>query len=133
MFGWKNKRLALQIEELDRRLEHNSKMIEEDHHDLAELKTLVVELKAHIERLHLEVGTLRSRQQALRLALSEAMTEPASVPKQTTQDTGLASLTPPLAYPGTIIVDHVCVDSDFNVTGNSDICIYCHPDLRNND
>lgn len=54
---------------LNRRLSKNSAMIDEDHNAIVELKTTVVGLKAHVERLHLEVVELRSRQQALRNAL----------------------------------------------------------------
>lgn len=57
---------------VEERLTKNSAIIEERNRVLVDLIATASGLKTHVERLHLEVGELRRRQQALRTALSEA-------------------------------------------------------------
>ena len=143
MFGWKKKQrqLELQVKELEQRLEHNSKIIEEDHHDLAELKVMSAAATALIDALQAKIELLFDRQKRLREGLKVVIdTETRmGIPKQTLEE-GVPFLgdlysgkraVPQLSSPGIPLADHVCcVDSDGNHTGTSDICIYCHPDLR---
>lgn len=110
MFGWNKKQRQLELQ----------------------VKELSTAAKALMDALQTKIELLESRQKQLRDCLKAAIVEPIPIPKQTMPGAGLSSLPVP-ADPGTRIVDHACVDSDFNVTGNSDICIYCHPDLRNHD
>ena len=66
---------AERLTKVEARLTKNSQIIEEDHGELVDLKTVVAELRSHVERLHAGVEGLRSRQNALRLALSKAISK----------------------------------------------------------
>lgn len=73
MFGLKSKRQKT-IEELEARLVNNSKIIEEDHHDLKELTVLVQLLQTANTELVAKVAELESRQHNLRDGLGKLTT-----------------------------------------------------------
>lgn len=77
MFGL-NKKTKARITAMEERVAKNSKLVEEDHADLVELKLAVKNLEKAIQAIGNKTGELQQRQNALRLALSEGMrTEPA--------------------------------------------------------
>ena len=57
---WWFKKNNDKLKELDQRLTHNSKVLEEDHHDLMELKVENAALKERIEALELKIATLEN-------------------------------------------------------------------------
>ncbi len=60
------------LKAVEERLTKFSTIIQGDLGAVVDLTAAVGGLEAHVERLHLEVGELRQRQQALRQALSDA-------------------------------------------------------------
>jgi hypothetical protein len=57
MFGFRNK-TQTKIQDLEKRLTKNCEIIEEDHHDLAELKVAFLAAKARIGLLELQIELL---------------------------------------------------------------------------
>ena len=76
MFGLKSKKTA-KIKELEERLVSLATKVEENNHDIGEIKGDLADshksLEAHLKGLEVVIAELQRRQNALRVALSEGL------------------------------------------------------------
>ena len=129
MFGFK-KRIIAKIEKIEERLDGQVTYLHKDNVYLVQLQIEIAVLKTANEELVAKVAELESNQQTLRGGIVDGLKGLVAKPTPLlNRDTVITNLVPPLDLP---IADHVHTNrlGDYS---SIEKCIYCHPELRQDD